>query len=131
VLSSTPRCCTAGRIDRIADMVPMFSPEFWDETAVGFPPPDALLVATSEASGDVVGYAAIRGRTGELFLLFVHPALGGRGIGRALLGAGHDALLAAGHHEVFLYTHKHNARALSVHAAAGLPTRRLVEGVRI
>jgi ribosomal protein S18 acetylase RimI-like enzyme len=56
---------------------------------------------------------------GEMFLLFVHPGHGGRGIGRALLAAAHDALRASGRAEAFLYVHEQNQRALAVYAAAG------------
>lgn len=106
-------------LHRVDQLVRMFPPEFWEETAVGFPPPDALLVAVDTASGELVGYTAVRSATGELFLLFVHPAFSGRGIGRALLDAAHDTLRLAGRQEAFLYTHERNVRALSVYAAAG------------
>jgi ribosomal protein S18 acetylase RimI-like enzyme len=54
-----------------------------------------------------------------MFLLFVHPEHSGRGIGRALLDAAHEALHAAGCREAFLYTHDENERALAVYPAAG------------
>jgi ribosomal-protein-alanine N-acetyltransferase len=54
-----------------------------------------------------------------MFLLFVHPGCAGRGIGRALLAAAHDALRAAGCAEAFLFVHEQNERALAVYAAAG------------
>jgi hypothetical protein len=54
-----------------------------------------------------------------MFLLFVHPAYAGRGVGRILLAAAHDALRAAGCREAFLFVHVHNERALAVYAAAG------------
>jgi ribosomal protein S18 acetylase RimI-like enzyme len=81
-------------------------------------PPNALLVAVDE-SGEVVGFAAVNAREGEMFLLFVHPQHAGRGVGRRLLDAAHDALQAAGCHEVFLYTHEQNHRAITVYGAAG------------
>lgn len=54
-----------------------------------------------------------------MFLLFVDPAHGGRGIGRLLLDAAHDVLRAAGCSEVFLFTEERNMRARAVYAAAG------------
>jgi ribosomal protein S18 acetylase RimI-like enzyme len=54
-----------------------------------------------------------------MYLLFVHPQHNRRGVGRALLDAGHEALRAAGCREVFLYTHEQNERAIAVYEAAG------------
>jgi ribosomal protein S18 acetylase RimI-like enzyme len=51
--------------------------------------------------------------------LFVDPAAAGRGVGRRLLDAAHDALRDAGCGEAFLYTHEQNERALAVYRAAG------------
>jgi ribosomal protein S18 acetylase RimI-like enzyme len=67
----------------------------------------------------VVGYTAAHPEDGEMFLLFIHPAHAGRGIGRALLNAAHDALRAAGCTEAYLFVHEQNERALAVYAAAG------------
>src|SRR5216683_1585581 len=58
-------------------------------------------------------------RTGEMFLVFVHPAYAGRGVGRTLLAAAHDALRAAGCREAFLFVHEQNTRALAVYTEAG------------
>ena len=52
-------------------------------------------------------------------LLFVHPAHAGRGIGRALLAAAHNALCAAGCKEAFLFVYEENERALAIYTAAG------------
>jgi GNAT superfamily N-acetyltransferase len=41
-----------------------------------------------------------------MFLLFVHPGYAGRGIGRTLLAAAHDALRAVGCPEAFLFVHE-------------------------
>jgi Acetyltransferase (GNAT) domain len=54
-----------------------------------------LLVATDPTDG-IIGYTAVRPEDGEMFLLFVDPAHAGRGVGRMLLAAAHDALRAAG-----------------------------------
>jgi len=81
-------------------------------------PPNVLLVAVDETEG-VVGYVAVHPEDGELFLLFVHPGHAGRGIGRTLLAAAHDALRAAVCREAFLFTHERNERALAVYTGAG------------
>jgi ribosomal protein S18 acetylase RimI-like enzyme len=97
---------------------PMFAPEDWDQLVAGHGPPKVLLVATDRA-GQVVGYTAAHPDDGEMFLLFVHPACAGRGIGRTLLDAAHDALRAAGCQHAYLYTHEQNERALAVYESAG------------
>src|SRR6201989_2389937 len=78
---------------------PMFGPDDWEALVAE----QAPLVAIDTAAA-VVGVAGVRPSEGELFLLFVHPDHAGRGAGRALLNAAHDALRAAGHREVFLFT---------------------------
>ncbi len=97
---------------------PMFTPDEWDKEVADHAPPNVMLVAVDESSA-VVGFVAAHPAEGELFLLFVHPDAAGRGIGRRLLDAGHDALRAAGCREAFLYTHEQNERALAVYRAAG------------
>jgi len=74
---------------------PMFSPEEWDNVVIEHAPPNGLLVAIDE-TGNLIGFTAVHPRDGEMYLLFVHPEHAGRGVGRALLDAGHKALLAAG-----------------------------------
>ena len=104
----------------LGDLVagPMFTPGDWEQLIAGHLPPDVLLVAAGETGG-VVGYTAAHPGDGEMFLLFVHPGYAGRGIGRTLLAAAHDALRAAGCREAFLFVHERNERALAVYAAAG------------
>ena len=97
---------------------PLFGAEHWDQLVADHRPPNVLLVAVDEA-GSVAGYAAAHPSDGELYQLFVDPAYGGRGVGRMLLEAAHDALRAAGSSEAFLYTEERNERALAVYAAAG------------
>jgi ribosomal protein S18 acetylase RimI-like enzyme len=97
---------------------PMFPPEEWDKLVTEHAPPNVLLVAIDEL-GNIVGFTAVHPREGEMFLLFVHPEHAGRGIGRELLEAAHEALRAAGCREAFLYTHEENERALAVYQAAG------------
>jgi ribosomal protein S18 acetylase RimI-like enzyme len=104
----------------LADSVdePMFTADDWDRLVADHQPPDVLLVATEEA-GQIVGYTAVHSKDGEMFLLFVHPARAGRGIGRMLLNAAHDALRETGRDEAFLFVHEQNERALAVYERAG------------
>jgi ribosomal protein S18 acetylase RimI-like enzyme len=97
---------------------PMFTSQDWARLVADHEPPNVLLVAVDAAEG-VVGYSAVHPEEGEMFLLFVHPAHAGRGIGRTLLAAAHEALHAAGCREAFLFVHEQNERALAVYAAAG------------
>jgi ribosomal protein S18 acetylase RimI-like enzyme len=97
---------------------PMFPPEEWDTLVIEHAPPNVLLVAVNERD-EAVGFTAVHPQQGEMYLLFVHPEHAGRGVGRALLEAAHEALRAAGCREAFLYTHEQNARALAVYTAAG------------
>src|SRR5262249_45539574 len=80
---------------------PMFAPQDWDQLVADHAPPRVLLVATDRAGG-VVGYTAAHPEDGEMFLLFVHPAYAGRGVGRTLLRAAHDALRPAGCQQAYL-----------------------------
>ena len=104
----------------LGDLVaePMFTAEDWEQLVADHLPPNVLLVAVDETDG-VIGYTAVHPGDGEMFLLFVHPACAGRGIGRILLAAAHDALRAAGCREAFLFVHERNERPLAVYAAAG------------
>jgi ribosomal protein S18 acetylase RimI-like enzyme len=101
--------------DRIRE--PIFSPEQWDRIVADHAPPNVLLVATEDDR--VVGFTAVHPADGELFMLYVDPAHGGRGIGRVLLDAAHDALREAGCTHAFLFTNERNERALAVYRAAG------------
>jgi ribosomal protein S18 acetylase RimI-like enzyme len=96
----------------------MFATEDWDQLVADHVPANVLLVATDQA-GRVLGYTAAHPEAREMFLLFVHPAYGGRGVGRTLLSAAHDALRAAGCKQAFLFTQEQNERALAVYASAG------------
>lgn len=97
---------------------PMFDRSEWNRLVADHAPPNVLLVAC-DGPGRVLGFTAAHPADGELFLLFVDPAMAGRGVGRALLSAAHDALHAAGCESAYLYTHENNERALAVYAAAG------------
>jgi ribosomal protein S18 acetylase RimI-like enzyme len=105
----------------LGDLVeaPMFSPEDWEsDVAAHQGGPDVMLVAI-DANERVVGFTAIHPEEGEMFLLFVHPAAAGQGVGRLLLDAAHEVLRNAGCTHSFLYTHEQNTRAQAVYAAAG------------
>jgi ribosomal protein S18 acetylase RimI-like enzyme len=104
----------------LGDLVaePMFTSQDWEQLVADHQPPNVLLIAVDETDS-VVGYAAVHPGDGEMFLLFVHPACAGRGIGRALLTAAHGALRAAGCPEAFLFVHERNERAVAVYTAAG------------
>jgi ribosomal protein S18 acetylase RimI-like enzyme len=97
---------------------PMFPPEEWDREVREHAPPNVLLVAIDETE-NLVGFTAVHPREGEMYLLFVHPEHAGRGVGRALIDAAHEALRAGGCREAFLYTHEENKRAIAVYEAAG------------
>jgi GNAT superfamily N-acetyltransferase len=97
---------------------PMFTAEVWDQLVSDHHAPNVLLVADHQTDG-VVGYSAAHPDDCEMFLLFVHPGYGGRGIGSVLLTAAHDALRAAGCQQVFLFTHELNEGPLAFYAAAG------------
>ena len=97
---------------------PMFPSEEWDAEVAKHAPPNALLVATNEADR-LIGFVAVHPAEGEMYLLFVHPDHAGRGVGRALLAAAHEALRSAGCREAFLYTNEQNERAIAVYEAAG------------
>ena len=97
---------------------PLFPPAEWDKLVAEHAPPNALFVAVDELN-ELVGFTAVHPREGEMYLLFVHPDRAGRGVGRMLLAAAHDAMRAADCREVFLYTHEQNKRALAVYEAAG------------
>jgi ribosomal protein S18 acetylase RimI-like enzyme len=98
----------------------MFTSDDWDQLVADHHSPNVLLVA-DDATDGVVRYAAAHPDEGELFLLFVHPDHGGRGVDAALLAAAHDALRTAGCREVFLFTHERNEGPLAFYAAGYRP----------
>jgi GNAT superfamily N-acetyltransferase len=98
---------------------PLFTDDDWDRLVADHAAPNVLLVAEPQDGRGVLGFVAAHPDVGELFLLFVHPDHAGRGVGRRLLGAAHDALRAAGRHQSFLYVHADNIRAIAVYQRAG------------
>src|SRR5262249_18400548 len=97
---------------------PMFPPDEWDKLVIDHAPPNALFVAIDD-SGDVVGFSAVHPKDCEMFLLFVHPAFVGRGVGRVSLQTAHEMLRAAGCPSGVLFTPDKNKRELPVYEAAG------------
>ena len=104
-------------LDSRLTATPMFSAHDWEQLVADHAPPNLLLVAVDETG--IVGYTAVHSEYCEMFLLFVHPSHGRRGIGRTLLTAADDALHAAGCHQAFLYVHEQNERAIAGDRAAG------------
>lgn len=97
---------------------PMFAPHDWDQLVADHAPPNALFVATDH-TGHILGFTAVHPENGEMFLLFVHPAFAGHGVGRALLSVAHNALRASGCQQAFLFVHEQNQRARAVYEAVG------------
>jgi ribosomal protein S18 acetylase RimI-like enzyme len=103
---------------------------------IAAPEPTAVFVA--EEDGRVVGYCAVGpprrpdlsgggdGTTGELAVLYLDPAVIGRGIGGALHDAGVAHLAAAGFRRAVLWVYAANTAATGFYAhrgwhAAGAP----------
>ncbi|MWV51460.1 GNAT family N-acetyltransferase (plasmid) [Rathayibacter sp. VKM Ac-2803] len=103
----------------IERMVPMFEPAFWDSFVEESKAPDVLLVAVDAKDDRVVGYVGTKAESGELWVLFVHPEVGGHGIGRLLLERAENAIRASGCFRVILWTHEQNEHAQRVYGAAG------------
>ncbi|WP_439596630.1 GNAT family N-acetyltransferase [Falsiroseomonas sp.] len=86
--------------------------------------PGGTLVA--EDAGQVLGFVSVcaardpaLGTPGEVSGLYLLRAAQGRGLGRALLGAGARVLLAAGHGAAAAWALDANARAAGFYAATG------------
>ena len=67
------------------------------------------LVAV-DRGGEVVGFVAWDAGTGEITRLYTHPAVWGKGAGRALLDAALEALRAGGCRQAWLNTEERNER---------------------
>ncbi|MBT2444262.1 GNAT family N-acetyltransferase [Streptomyces sp. ISL-36] len=89
-----------------------------------------VLVATDPRSGDgrVVGFSCVRAwsgggldpaTTGEVAALYTVPEVWGTGVGRGLVDASVEALVAAGFREGALWVLAGNARARGFYEAAG------------
>ncbi|MFD7323015.1 GNAT family N-acetyltransferase [Streptomyces sp. NPDC059875] len=93
---------------------------------LGAPEPPTVLVAT-EADGRVVGFCCVRawpeddldpGTTGEVAALYALPEVWGTGVGRGLLAASEEALVAGGFREAALWVLADNARGRRFYEAA-------------
>ena len=84
--------------------------------------PQGLLVASSRA-GLPVGYCWVKAEPdsteGEIYALGLVPEARGKGIGRALLDAGIDALRAQGRTHIILYVDGANAAAIMLYQRRG------------
>ncbi|HUZ21424.1 MAG TPA: GNAT family N-acetyltransferase [Acidimicrobiales bacterium] len=83
----------------------------------------ATIVAL-DATSRVVGFARVGddpddARRGQIYALYVRPDAAGRGVGRALLQQGLDALAARGRNDVTLWVFKENERARALYASCG------------
>jgi mycothiol synthase len=88
-----------------------------------FDPEDLLVLR--DAEGRMVGYdwLKIEEGEGEVYVLGVDPEHAGRGLGRALLGAGLARLADRGIPRVDLYVEGDNATALALYRSAGFTDR--------
>jgi mycothiol synthase len=88
-----------------------------------FDPEDLLVLR--DAEGRMVGYdwLKIEEGEGEVYVLGVDPEHAGRGLGRALLGAGLARLADRGIPRVDLYVEGDNAAALALYRSAGFTDR--------
>lgn len=85
-------------------------------------------VAVAELDGVVEGFALIgpsrdpdvAGFAGEVYMLYVHPKVWGRGIGRALLRAAISALEHRGHRWLVLWVLAENTAAQAFYVRMGL-----------
>lgn len=62
------------------------------------------IFLVAEVEGQIVGFTCANHQNGLIWALFMDAAHEGRGIGRALLDAALDKLLAAGHRQAHLNT---------------------------
>jgi GNAT superfamily N-acetyltransferase len=100
------------------DRLSSLSPDSRADMHRRFPP----IVA--EVDGRVVGFVSVgasrdEDADGELFAIYVHPTQWGTGVGRALIAAGEQELLALGHRDVVLWVLEDNPRARRFYESAG------------
>ncbi len=90
--------------------------------------PEVPYTTVAEADGAILGFVTTR--PGQVMGLYVDPDAWGRGLGRALIAAGRDRLLALGSRAATLWVLEGNTRAERFYRADGwLPdgTRQVVE----
>lgn len=70
-------------------------------------------------------------RTGEIYVIFVHPEFQGRGFGDLILRFGLDSIHRRGVHRASLFVEDSNTPAIAMYEKLGFATRRLDHLVRI
>jgi ribosomal protein S18 acetylase RimI-like enzyme len=98
-----------------------------------------IVILVAEREGEVVGYTfsgvegtdymSLRGPAGVLYDIVVDPAHRGQGVGRELLDAALEALMAKGASQAVLSTAERNASAQRLFARAGF-RRTMIEMTR-
>lgn len=96
--------------------------------AAGWFDPEGLLLAEDDQG--VVGFHWTKitpedPRTGEVYVIGVHPRAAGRGLGAALLRAGLAHLLARGCSRVILYVDEGNETAVNLYRRSGFDTEHI------
>nr|WP_275955958.1 mycothiol synthase [Nocardioides aquaticus] len=102
-----------GGMDR-ADLAARMAEDWFD--------PSGLLLATDEATGDLLGFHWTKQHSstlGEVYVVGIAPAAQGRGLGRTLTLAGLHHLAGRGVGEVLLYVESDNAPAVAVYSRLG------------
>jgi GNAT superfamily N-acetyltransferase len=97
--------------ERLAGMDPARRAEHWRRWLAG-----GELTFVAEADGRVVGFVWVGtsrddDAEGELYAIYVLPDSWGSGAGPALMGAGVEAMRAAGHRDAILWVLDDNPRA--------------------
>jgi GNAT superfamily N-acetyltransferase len=104
-----------------------FEPEGRDADVATFGAKPDVRDLVAEIDGAVVGLVSVGAHdtpgVAWLSKLFVERSARGNGIGRALLGAAHDAARAAGFRTVGLRTRTHFVQAMGLYAAEGYTAR--------
>lgn len=83
--------------------------------------PDGLLLAF-DTSGKLLGFHWTKQHSlteGEVYVIGVDPEAQGTGLGRSLLLAGLDSLIAHGRNSIHLYVEANNARAIALYGSMG------------
>lgn len=99
--------------------------EMWGRLIAGFTPMDSAIVAVD--SYGILGFVHVcpsrdpdaRPTVGEVSSIYVHPTHWGHGIGRSLLEAAAERLVAAGFDAATLWVVAGNQRAMSFYEALG------------
>jgi mycothiol synthase len=87
--------------------------------------PEGLTIA--RRLGAMVGYCWTKRHSdsvGEIYVIAVHPAAVGQGVGRALLRRGMELLSEAGCQKAIVYVDGANERAIALYASEGFTLNR-------